>query len=93
MKRKRKPEDEPYTDNYPPLKAWLNKHNGRCVEQVRLNCGTRAEQMLEVWNIGNGSVVIRVWAERAGWDIFTAHASNSIELALNDAELRLGIGT
>lgn len=73
--------------NYPPLSAWLEKIGARCVSQVK---GAR-DSLIEFHTVGPAIFIVVLQPKGQGWDIFTSHASNSIPLAIADAEKRLGL--
>jgi hypothetical protein len=84
--------NKPWVGNYPPLDAWLKKHNGRCMWQLR-NGGTEddPQSYLECWLVNTRPVLIQVHANQHGWSIFTELDSSKIDETLTDAEKRLGI--
>jgi hypothetical protein len=78
--------DEPWVANYPPLKEWLAKVEGRCLWQQR-----NGTSMVEGWAIAGAVAVIEVYANGNGWNIYTACASRRIDETLQDAEVRTGL--
>lgn len=91
---KRAQEDEPYIDNYPPLRDWLRKHEMRCHEQIRVG-GTKnnPDALIECW-YARGAITpvwVVVRANKMGWDLLTGVATNSIPETLADAEQRMGL--
>lgn len=86
------PEEVPMLENYPPLKAWLDKHSARCQWQVDRNEEIRSHDVrIEQWLVDGAIVIIILRACQRGWDIFTACPSLSIEATFLDAEKRIGI--
>lgn len=91
---KRAAEDQPWVENYPPLKAWLDKWDMRCQEQHPIG-GTPASPTayLEIWSAprATGLVYVLVRAYRHGWDLLTGVSTNSVPETLADAEQRMGL--
>lgn len=84
--------DKPYVDNYPPLKAWLDKHEARCNWQLPLS--KRGETFVESWSMPNGhDFLLTIHAYRRGWNLYTADRRGEIVVTLEDAEERLGLAT
>jgi transposase-like protein len=83
--------DKPYTANYPVLEAWLQKHEAQCNWQLPIGDKRNPQGYVESWFSRSWKmpVVIIVWAKQRGWDIYTAPATNSGEVTLQDAEDRV----
>jgi len=77
---------KPWVSNYPPLLEWLTKHKGLCMWQ---NYGDRIST--ECWSVGQALAIVLIYADGAGWDIFTPCLDTNIEATLADAEKRLGL--
>jgi len=81
--------DEPFVDNYPELAEWLKQHEAVAVAQLPCSPRRPTAYFLEVWEVQGVHVVIRVHADRRGWDIFTPCGSNRIDETLRDADQRI----
>jgi hypothetical protein len=91
-KRKRAPEDEPYVENYPPLRDWLRQHEARCNWQLPLGPKDAPVAYVESWWLGHGGeVLVVVQAQKMGWNLYTADGGNKVADAFIDAETRLGL--
>jgi hypothetical protein len=66
-------DDKAYIDNYPPLRDFLARAEAHCVWQVR---GPN-KSYLEGWMLGARLVIIQVFPNKMGWQIWTASKSNS----------------
>jgi hypothetical protein len=86
MNKSKNWKDEPYLDNYPPLKEWLRKIKANCVRQERFG-----PDMIETWMANGRGFVLVIRARGHGWNIYTDCDDNGIEATLRDAEKRLGI--
>lgn len=75
--------------NYPPLRAWLEKVGAEKVSSY----AERPRARLEVWRVGRDGApfVLRLYAQRMGWEMLTAPPINNVDATLADAELRLGL--
>lgn len=80
--------DEPWISNYPPLDAWLKKHDARCMWQIPYGDPERPQAYVECWRVGRGSVVVVVRADNHGWDIYSNLNTNSVAESLDDAARR-----
>jgi len=91
---------EPWVSNYPPLKAWLDKHEARC--QWQLPSNPRPNDAAWDWSPGsyiegwrlkgsNAVVILVVHSNKMGWDVFTSVGTNNVGDTLEDAEKRLGL--
>lgn len=78
--------DKPWIENYPPLRAWLDRHNARCLSQTKDGDG-----FLERWLIGTRICLIEVRPRNMGWNIYTDSDSPTIVATIRDAETRLGL--
>jgi hypothetical protein len=90
--------DMPYVENYPPLKAWLDKHDARCMFQVPMQCehgrdGAPPTAYVEQYLFPrtNRFAVVVVQARKMGWDIYVSSNDPQINTTLEDAERRLGL--
>lgn len=72
-----------------PLVEWLNKHNAKCLWQ-RLP-PTDGAATVEAWVVNGHVVLIVIYADRAGWDLYTGMSTNDIAETLADAERRVGL--
>lgn len=84
----RKLSDEPTIENYPPLRDWLTKINARCLWQADTQSSLRA---VEAWSANGAVFLIVLYEQQRGWSIFTDCDTNDIQLALLDAEKRIGL--
>jgi hypothetical protein len=83
---------KPWVSNYPPLKAWLDKIDARCIDQIPVNGPIEPTAYLEKWGTPTGRMfIVEVRANRMGWNIFTATENGTIAATLEDAEQRLGM--
>lgn len=82
---KRKPEDRPAIENYPPLAKWLDENNARQAWSVNVNRDT----VVSLHVVGSGTVLAVVRAEGHGWDLYTPCESNDIAATLADASARI----
>jgi hypothetical protein len=100
--KKKKPDidvgNKPYVDNYPQLKQWLDKHEAACMWQApreerprRAGCDWSPRAYIECWLVGGRPLIIVVYANKMGWEVYTSANSVSISDTLNDAENRLGL--
>lgn len=81
--------DEPWVANYPPLQAWLQKIEARCLSQTPTD-GTPFKRYIEVWQApGSTPFIVLVRSFRHGWDIFTPANTTRIDTTLADAEARI----
>jgi len=83
--------DKPYVDNYPPLKAWLDRHEARCNWQLPLG-GTKDNPtgFVESFMVKDGGeVIVVIHARQLGWNLYTPCHSNGIAATLADADARL----
>lgn len=76
---------KPFVENYPPLKAWLDRNQAKCQFQQPYG-----KHMIEGWLVAEVMVVIIVYADRGGWDLFTPCQDTNIEATLRDAAARTG---
>jgi len=90
-KRKIADLDQPWVDNYPALKEWLNKHKAFCQWQLPMGDKDAPQAYVECWQIGNRQVIVLVHAKQGGWNIFTDTNDNRIDATLADATKRLGL--
>jgi len=87
----------PYVENYPPLRDWLKKHEARCMWQLPMQPEHGREEpptaYVEQWMFPKTSrmVVVVVYANKMGWDVFTSSNEHQIDATLEDAEERLGL--
>lgn len=90
-------ENKPWVSNYPPLQAWLKKHDARCLWQRPMQNDPQEESdwaptaYIECWQIALRPFIIVVHANKGGWDLYTACESMKISETLEDAEKRLGL--
>lgn len=89
MTKKLDTKDMPYTENYPELLAWLQKHNAMSDGQFFLGSKTNPMAMLERWIIKHRWCVVITYAKRGGWDILTPPPTNDLAATLRDAEERM----
>ncbi len=94
--------NHPYVSNYPPLRAWLDKHDARCMWQVPSQAppsdpdeayGWVPQAYIECWIVGKRPCIILVRGNKMGWEIYTDGNTIKIDETLADAERRLGIVT
>jgi len=81
----------PTTADYPVLVAWLNKHNARCHWQASHGEMAHAVTAIEGWLVNGHIVIVEVYSEGRGWNIYTTSDDNRIDVSLLDAELRIGL--
>ena len=92
--------DYPSTRNYPPLHSWLNKHNAQCAWELEhgpftvvTRKGEDSERVpafkVSSFLICGAEVIVKVYANRQGWNLYTPHLGNNIPETLTDAEQRL----
>lgn len=80
------PSRQPYIENYPPLKAWINRHEDTiCQWQKRIG----AKMMVERWIVDGVPVIIEIYGDGHGWNIYTTSPDNTIVHAVADAEDRI----
>jgi hypothetical protein len=84
--RKKDFSKEPFVSNYPPLAEWLAKHDARCMWQKM-----DKQMSIEGWLVGSRIVIVQVWADGHGWDLYTSQQSQEIESTFDDAERRCGV--
>lgn len=92
--------NHPYVENYPPLREWLDKHDGRCMWQIPMQCEHARQDRspptayIEMWMFpkSNEQLIIEVRSNKMGWNIYSSTTSHEIYETLADAERRLGIG-
>ena len=85
-------EKRPDINNYPPLRDWLHKLEARCMWQLPVGNRANPDAYLEMW-YGAGlprPVVVLVYADRMGWELFTPCDRAQVEATLADAEARMG---
>jgi hypothetical protein len=98
-KKKHDTSEMPYVENYPALKAWLDKHDARCMWQVPMQCehdrnpDQAPTAYVEQWLFPKTRrlAIILVHAHKHGWDIYAAKNDNDVAATLADAEARLGL--
>lgn len=91
--------NHPYVSNYPDLAAWLEKHDAHCAWQVPSSPAPEdydpawyPSSYVEGWRVRGGLIVIiMIYSNKCGWDLFTALDSNKVDATLADAEERLGL--
>lgn len=86
MPTKKDTNNKPYTSNYPVLERWLEKNAQVCQWQIKL-----PHAAVECWLVNGRPVIIIVYANRMGWDVYTALDTNKIEESLMNAESRVGL--
>lgn len=89
MARSTEDRDKPWVSNYPALLAWLDKHRARCMWQEYDNEHSR--RSVEGWLVGDTMVIVLVYADQRGWELFTPCLDTEIAATLADAEKRLGL--
>lgn len=77
--------------DYPPLQAWLNKHEARFCYSLLPRIDKDSTPSIECWRVGNSVAFIVLYPGTRGWDIVTGCASNDIDKTLDDVEERVGI--
>lgn len=93
-KTTRKEEDnsnKPWVSNYPPLKAWLNKIQARCLIQAPYGDPENPRAYFEQWSVNSQVFMVTVQANQGGWSVYTQVDSNLIDATLKDAGDRLGL--
>lgn len=86
-----KTDEMPYVSNYRVLKEFLDKHEARCMWQLRLGGTSSAPRgYVEMWQFPNGKQCI-ITVHSRGWDIYTPDGTNSTNAAIGDACIRLGL--
>jgi hypothetical protein len=89
--------NHPFVSNYPPLKEWLDKHEARCMWQIPSHPRDEGDldwypqYYIEGWLVKKRIVVLQIYSNKMGWNIFTDCGSNKVDDALADAEQRLNI--
>lgn len=89
----------PWISNYPPLKAWLNKHNARCMWQIGMQPEDSNQvreygyptAYVECWLVGKALAIVIIHDNKMGWEIYTPAGTPLISETLADAERRLGL--
>lgn len=76
--------DQPRPENYPVLMDWLEKHNARCNDQIVIG-----QNAIEIWVVNGRLIMILLFPNKKGWDIYTALDTNVIADTLRDAESRV----
>jgi hypothetical protein len=89
---KRDQKDEPWSDNYPPLRAWLHsrvfERGGHCVSQ---DFGPKRRYAIEQYHVHGTLVLVLVLADRRGWDAFVPVCkANSIADTLAALDVAVG---
>jgi hypothetical protein len=91
--------NKPWTSNYPPLEAWLDKHNAQCMYQLPTSPRQPTDDedwqpraYVEMYLIGGRPCIVIIHANKMGWEIYTPIGSTKITETFADAEQRLGIG-
>jgi hypothetical protein len=82
----------PLAGDYPPLWAWLAKHE--CAQLMRLDVGKGRQRsaMLKYIAPATSEVFwVELYPNGRGWNVYTADRSNSIASSLTDAAFRLGM--
>lgn len=80
--------DQPWIDNYPPLRDFLREIGARCDWQVELPYygGAYAEQ----WRApGSVQFIVVVLGQQHGWEIYTPTVGNLVAKTLEDARARI----
>lgn len=81
-----------FVSNYPPLDEWLKKHEARCYFQVPVGGDPDDPNgYVEQYIINGNFCIVMVWANKNGWELYTAGDSMEIAPTFADAEKRLGI--
>lgn len=80
--------DKPYIENYPPLQKWLNDNDAQCMWQIPYGNHDEPFAYVENWIVNNTQVIIVVYSNNHGWNIFTPCQSISIDATLRDASER-----
>lgn len=76
---------EPWVENYPELKTWLDDHDAVCNWQKRIGSGGTA-CMVESWTIrGYNPFLVLVWANGNGWHIYTESSEGETEKYLAES--------
>jgi hypothetical protein len=97
-KSERDPKDRPYVDNYPPLRDWLHERDGSCKWQLPVGDAKEPVAYVESWLLTNprrgkgpdvAEVLVVVYANQGGWNLYTACRDGKIETTIKDAEERL----
>ncbi len=76
----------PTVVDFPPLDAWLRKHNAKW-----LWCADTHHATVQTWEINGRIFLILLYTVAPAWDIFTSHDGNGVYESLLDADRRLGI--
>lgn len=83
--------NQPYISNYPPLADWLEKVNAICNWQLRRGVHPHS-MMIENWTVNGRIVLIEVYSNGHGWNIYTPNETIDIVKTLADVEKRCGLG-
>lgn len=81
--------DQPWLENYPPLKEWIDKHGHSCMWDAKTSGDCRVEAWLVQPELS--LVILTIRPFRRGWDLFTSCQSNNIAETIRDANVRCGI--
>lgn len=76
--------EKPYVSNYPDLARWLDAKDARCQWQK-----IDRAMAVEGWLIDGVVVVVLVYANRHGWEIFTAPATREVQATFADVNARI----
>ena len=90
-KKKVEDKDQPWVENYPPLRDFLREINARCDWQVKLPYygGAFAEQ----WRAPGGiQFIIVVLGQQHGWEIYTPTFKQKAVDTIEDARKRIFAG-
>jgi len=95
-KKKESTQSRAYVANYPPLAAWLKKHEARCFWQLPLggepdDPTSYVEHYMFQKDRNIGLAIVVVHRNGMGWEIYTPCTSHQIDDTLEDAEKRLGL--
>lgn len=102
--KKQDTSNQPWVKNYPPLAAWLEKHQARCSWQLPVGHQEPPRTSVECWLFSGTTdapgqkpyhtarlAIITIHCNKMGWEIYTPCASTEIVRTLRDAEARLGL--
>lgn len=77
-------------DNYPVLDKWLQEQCAKCLTSFAQSSRNGARATM--WSFaGGGTALVLCHPDGRGWDIYTSDGSSSVDLALRNAEQRLGL--
>lgn len=85
--------DQPWIENYPPLREFLRIHDARCDWQ-HVSAGTKSNPLgyVEQWRFPNGrTCIVVVHGRQHGWEVATGIDSNDVAETLGDLAVRCGL--